>query len=236
MVIPCAGEARRWGDHLGVPKQLVEVDGEPILHRTVRLARAHGAREVFVVARRGDDPAFQVPGAETIAARFSPAFGDSDTYASSRHVWSPSGPTRIILGDVYFTEAAMALIMERDVQGWTWFCRMHRSEITGSPWGEGFAVGFRPEDRGRYFAALCAVTALFQARIIRRTKGWEVARYMGGARGAAVGEHRRHECFVEIDDETNDFDRPVDYEAWMERRRARLAGASCSPPRRASAA
>jgi hypothetical protein len=158
-----------------------------------------------------------------VAARYSPAFGDADAYASSRHLWSATGATRILLGDVYFTEAAMARIMGWDGPAWTWFCRMNRSEITGSPWGEGFAVGFLPDARAPYFSAICAVRGLFEARLIRRTKGWEVARYLGGARGAAVREHVRHPCFVEIDDETNDFDRPIDYEAWHARRQARRA-------------
>lgn len=36
-IVIAAGHATRWGDYRGTPKHLIEVDGEPILHRTVRL-------------------------------------------------------------------------------------------------------------------------------------------------------------------------------------------------------
>jgi CTP:molybdopterin cytidylyltransferase MocA len=44
-IIVAAGESRR----LGQPKQLVLIDGEPLLHRAIRLARESGASPVFVV-------------------------------------------------------------------------------------------------------------------------------------------------------------------------------------------
>ena len=31
------GEGKRWGNYLGIPKHLIEIDGEPIIKRTVRL-------------------------------------------------------------------------------------------------------------------------------------------------------------------------------------------------------
>ena len=39
IVILCAGDATRWGGYLGLPKHLVPIHGEPLLHRTVRLLR-----------------------------------------------------------------------------------------------------------------------------------------------------------------------------------------------------
>ena len=44
-IIVAAGASRR----LGQPKQLVKIDGEPLLHRAIRCARKAGASPVFVV-------------------------------------------------------------------------------------------------------------------------------------------------------------------------------------------
>src|SRR5690606_25765723 len=68
-LILAQGDGKRWqrkdGDYpLGVPKHLVEVDGEPVLHRLIRLLRNRQVTDVVTVGP-GDDR-YRVPGAKLI--------------------------------------------------------------------------------------------------------------------------------------------------------------------------
>ena len=47
----CAGEATRWDSYLGVEKHYAPIEGEPIIERAVRLFKAEGIKDIFVVSR-----------------------------------------------------------------------------------------------------------------------------------------------------------------------------------------
>src|SRR5947209_981132 len=72
VILMCAGRAERWGRHLGVHKHLIQIDGEPLLDRTLRLVRRHTPDvPVIIVAF---DPQYARDGCE----RFEPAHGPID--------------------------------------------------------------------------------------------------------------------------------------------------------------
>lgn len=56
------GEGTRWHNYKGVPKQLIEIDGETILSRMVRLLRAEGvkAENIFICGPYSDPNAKSV--------------------------------------------------------------------------------------------------------------------------------------------------------------------------------
>lgn len=215
VIIPCAGKATRWRNHLGVPKHLIEIDGESLLQRTVRLAKQYGADDIFIIAKRDDDPNYHINGVTTLAANLSPAHFDVDKFRSSTNWWNTECGTRILFGDVYFTEDAMRQIMNPELDGWRWFCRMGKSTVTGHKYGEGFAAGFCARDIDKIMHAMDAVADLRRRDVLVRAAGWELARYMAGARNAELRRHIRYDSFVEVDDETDDFDTPGDYKTWM---------------------
>lgn len=104
VLIPCAGEAGRWGAHLGVPKQLAPVGsgGEPLLGRTLRILRDAGAREVHVLTH---NPAIAaaVRGASVAAPPVRTYL--ADTLRSTRNLWGKR--TLILLGDGYLSETTI---------------------------------------------------------------------------------------------------------------------------------
>ena len=53
------GDGKRWGNYMGVPKQLLEIDGETILHRMVRLLREEGVpkEDIFICGPFEDEEA-----------------------------------------------------------------------------------------------------------------------------------------------------------------------------------
>lgn len=218
VVIIADGSGARWGNHLGIPKHLVEVDGEPIIYRAQRLFAAAGC-EVLVVA---SDPRYATEHGRLVDANHDYArWLDGDKFASSAHHWHPKDRTIVVYGDVYFTEAAVQTITTHEGRDWTLFGRFGPSIITGSKHAEIFAISLHPAHHAEMLAALEHVSDLARRQVIDRCGGWELYRAMNGLRESEC-RHRspqpmlaRH---VVIDDWTEDFDRPHDYHAFMARR------------------
>lgn len=207
-IVLAAGEGTRWGNHLGVPKHLIEIDGEPILHRTVRLLKQH-VDDVIVMAPL--DPRYACHDGRTVPV--APRGLDIDKFYSSVDFWGRDGAGHCLLvyGDCYFTEHAVET-MCGDVDTLTLFCRPGASEITGSPWGEcwGFSI---PKHHVSRFRNHCQRLAGLQALgELPRAGGWELYRSMTGR---PLDQHSVAEHAEVIDDETEDFDYPEDYERWM---------------------
>ncbi len=103
VILPCAGEGERWGQHLGVPKQLAPVGGEALVARTVRLLRARGVESIRILAGAQRE-AFEGMGAEVVVPEERRYL--TDALRSSRDFWGGE-ETVVLLGDVFFTERAL---------------------------------------------------------------------------------------------------------------------------------
>ena len=216
-IIIAAGEAERWGNHMNVPKHLVEIDGEPILHRAVRLLLRNNINNIYVVSK--DDPRYSISGSTQYVADLDyETNGDADKFLSSKNLWNTEGRTIVLLGDVFFSEEGMSTICNNDAESWTLFCREHGSKLTGTPWGECFAQSFYPSDIDDHEEGLEAIAKLHKEKILRGPAGWQHYRWRVGARSKReLRHHSMRDKFVNIDDWTDDFDYPEDYDRFMER-------------------
>lgn len=214
-LIICAGDQTRWDGHLGVPKHLAPLCGEPILHRTVRLARQY-TDDVRVIVKDMGDERYKVPGSRRAAAKLDPGNHDADKFLSSRHLWSKSGRTVILYGGVFFTDSAMAQIFDPAPveDGWHVYCRFDGSQITGAPGGENFAHVIDPEAHEAYEAALHRISRLRREGVIWRNGGWEQYRAMCGLPDDQLLTHKNYGHATVIDDWTEDLDLPGDYDMW----------------------
>jgi len=202
-VIACNGDATRWANHLGVPKHLAPAGGEPLLYRTVRQALVHGD-EVHVMAPAGDGR-YDVPGAIV----HTPGPTKSE-YASTRPWWSTQGRTVLLLGDVYFTDAAMATIGTQAGRRYWCFGRHGKSHHTGKPYGEIFAVSWWPGQIDIIDQHLAHCQGLLDSGQSNRPIGWLLLRSI---QHTPLTKHIvSRPWFVEIDDLTDDLDHPADYD------------------------
>lgn len=225
VLIVCGGRGDRWNNYLGVPKQLAPIEGEPLLARTVRQVRARGL--IPAVVAQPHDNRFNVAGAAVAWAEPSPDLGGAARYWDSRDVWSLRSRTVILHGDVWFSDEALERILTFD-DGWTCFARLNANRLTHKPTGELFGVSFSPADIGDFERAILRAAQLWQEGVISRCIGFEIWRAMQGLPDAEVRgstPYRNVGRCVEIDDWTDDLDRPHDYERFT---RAR-AGLDCSP-------
>jgi hypothetical protein len=218
-IVLCAGEATRWAGYLGTPKHLIVIEGERLLDRLVRLLSERGVDDIHVVVK-GFDKRYEVDGASCYLANINyEKNADADKFLSSKELWSQSGRTIVFYGDCYFSEDAIDRILGEHRRDWVLFCRPGRSKITGSQWGECFAQSFYPESLDEHEAALHKVADLYKMKVIGRCGGWEHYRVMAGLPDEKVGLPIMKGRFVEINDWTEDFDFPSDYDGWVKRRK-----------------
>lgn len=204
VIVAAAGPQTKWGGHRGVPSHLVPVDGDPLLHRTVAQARRH-SDDVHVTGPPGDDR-YAVAG----AAWHERDTGHPSEYHSTRDLWSDETRTVLLYGDVYFTDAAITTIMGDTGRTFKAFGRTGRSRYTGCRYGELFAASWWPEDHATVDRHLDVALSQRAGGTTRRPVCWLLLNSIQGR----PPKNRRHSSrfWVEIDDLTEDFDFPADYD------------------------
>jgi hypothetical protein len=208
-LILCAGDGERWGDYQGFPKHLIKIEGERLIDRTIRLIKKYSPKtEIVVVA---NDKRYSIEGTELYKPALNPNNLGSDNWLSSLPKWNKEARTYFVLGDVWFSENAIKRIFEEDPSNeWKFYGREGRSRFTGKTWEEWFCMSFMPKHHDFVEKTLRTLIDLVNTSQITRAGGWEFYREM---KKSASGNH-----FVVIDDFTEDFDFPIDYDRWIEHR------------------
>lgn len=211
-IILAAGEGGRWGDYLGVPKHLIPIKGEPLVHRTQRMLEERGVSDIVVMTKPELASAYVIGSSRT----GTPARVDRDWVQEmepSRGYWATDSRTLLLYGDCYFTDEIMDALVREDAEDWKVFARHDGSEHTGKQYGEMFGWVFRPEHHDELDRAREAAIAAVESGAWNRCLGWEVHRI-------ACGQDPWHHDwsdpvhFVEWDDATDDFDYPLDWDVW----------------------
>ena len=194
-VIVAGGEARRWENYGGVAKHFIEIDGERLIDRTIRQSSALFDRTVAVVPESNYVSGVDL---EIIAPEETRAL-EPWKILSSKEEWS-SGQTTLLYGDVYFTDSAIKKIAAAEAK-LAFLMRWKKSDRTGKPYGEIYAISFT---RSMHEQIIAAMEDFTPDPSIPARAGWHLLHRLWSAA-----------TMVEIDDETEDFDNPEDYERWM---------------------
>lgn len=103
-VIMANGKGTRWGDHLGVPKQLIQMHGETLLERVTRQLHEQDPEAQVVISSA--NPSMETPG----ATRYEP---EHNSIELDRFVPEliEDGVT-FLYGDTFYTDAALARILQ----------------------------------------------------------------------------------------------------------------------------
>jgi len=220
VIIPCAGEGDRWNMYRGTPKQLIQIEGQTLLERTVGLCREMGVTDIWVIALPNSEVqkvAVQLGVGAVPKCQHSYPVG-IDKVMSSDYLWH--GTTVVLFGDVFFTKEAIKTILtgERNTPV-TFYGRLHGSEITGKNGPEIYGLRFDPEGYELLKAHCEYIRWSIQAGYI----DWRKDVIQTVLASMATHTYEKDGCesseyFVMIDDWTEDFDRPKDYILWMKNR------------------
>jgi hypothetical protein len=216
VLIISGGSGERWGNYLGLPKQLVPINGEVLIERTIRQLRELGVKDISII-KESDCKLFDcldVPKLDI--TRRNDLHGDIDKLLSSRDYWNKEGKTILLLGDVYFTDEALKTIITHEGRDWYQYGRLGPNSITGKKWNENFAFSMYPEHHEQLYEAGVESFRLLSEKLIRRNTMAQCYRVMAGKNGSDADYRGQPQedlgNFVVIDDLTDDWDYPKDYE------------------------
>ena len=215
VTIMAAGKGTRWGDHLGTKKHFIEIEGEKILNRTVRLIKEYDpAINVNIL---GPDETYKIAGANLVIADPS----KEDKFTSSMDCWSTTERNIIIWGDVWFSEEAMKTILGDEEKDWRLFARFDRSVMNGKVYGECFAISFYPNDADLFAQHIKRVQEAYNGGKgeLMQDGGWAIYSSILGYELKDRPKRRINYILINIDDFTDDFDKPEDLETWLEARK-----------------
>lgn len=146
-----------------VPRQLVEIGGERVLDRTIRLLRSNGVSDISITAT---DKAFNDCGVPVIK------YDSKGTWVNC--FYPTDKPVCYIFGDVYFSPDAIKKIVETDTDSVEFFASAPPFDSRYQKvWGEPFA--FKVKDQAYFRSCIEEVKELDRQRKFNRDPiAWEV--------------------------------------------------------------
>lgn len=182
-IIMCGGDLHGWD----APRQLSEINGEPIIARTVRLLRENGIDDIAITA---NDNRFR---------EFAPVL-DYDSSGTWVNCFMPTEtPVCYLMGDVVFSPDAIKTIVETETDGIQMFgSAPPYSPDYIKPWEESFA--FKVWDT-KWFSDAVKVVKANKSLFAREPLAWELWQFIN-ARDFNTVEHN----YIAINDYTCDVD------------------------------
>lgn len=198
---------------LGVPRQLLKINGEVLVERTIRLLKDNGVNDIIITAR---DKRFD----NLDAIRYEPINNDYD-YATGKGYWLNAFPFELlnepvcfIWGDVYFSENAIKTIVETETDSTLFFCSYenHHPKYI-KEWDEPFA--YKVVNTELFKNSIIKTKKLYDDKVTwRHPIVWELYRVIHNQN---VNEHKMTTDYVAINDESCDIDCLKDLELLKER-------------------
>ena len=209
-IIACSGKATRWNNYLNSNKHLIKIGNETLLDRTIRLINKFDSNcEICIFAfdeeYKRDETLLCKP---TLLPR-----EEHSKYPAifmTREFWNPTGNTIVLFGDVFYTTNSMKIIYENKNK-LNFFGRENGSAITGKTYGELFAISFNKYDQTPILHYLKILELKFKTNKINRFVTWELYKIINNIK---LTDHKIKNHFIEINDFTDDFDLPIDYDIW----------------------
>ena len=202
-IIMCGGKYSRWK----TPRQLLKIQGEPIVARTIRLLKSEGVRDIAISTNDSRFAGFGVP----ILKHKNNMKVDTSKHVTGAWVeafFPMDEPACYLMGDVVFSQAAIRTIVQTETDSIRFFASVPPfSPLYIKEWGEPFA--FKVADQRRFRAAIDFVAANVDTGIFcRHPIAWELWQVINGK---DVQEIDDREINV-INDFTCDVDCPADIE------------------------
>lgn len=189
-VIMADGKGTRWANYMGLPKHLVEVNGEPIIARTVRLLNSmtNGKAEVIITSH---DERYEFEG----STRHEPLNNNLEIDRFTEELIE--NDTCFLYGDTYYTESSLVEILQKEVTDIVFFGNSKS------------IVAVKIKDAGLFEKHVSNVKTLFLEGKIEKCVGWQVYQSVTGqdlTKKAVLGEK-----FVLLDSQTTDINTPEEY-------------------------
>ena len=205
-IIMCGGQYDKWDK----PKQLVEVGGEPLVARTIRLLRECGVEDIAISTTHSGFSDFGVP----VLLHNNPyRLGLNQDYNDWLSAFYPiTEPTCFIFGDVVFSKYAIQTIVETETDDIEFFASAEPlADIYPKKWAEPFA--YKVVNIQKFFACIeKAKQYEKEGRFYRKPVSWELWQVIKGTPLGVV----KYDNYTAINDWSCDIDSPEDIKLFKE--------------------
>lgn len=191
-VIMANGQGSRWKMFQGIPKHLIEIDGETLLQRTTRLVREIDSDAEVIISSANSDCVADG------ATRYEPKRNELEV---DRFVPELMCDDMVFLyGDTFYTEDVIRAIYDAPTRSLMFFGN------------EKSIVAIKVHDADAMRVNFDKVRKDYISGKIDACKGWQVYHsYIEGEHGVQVTKvHEVGPDFVIVEDETGDFNSPGD--------------------------
>lgn len=135
-IIMCGGRYRQWD----TPRQLIEIKGEPVVARTIRLLRENGVKNIAISTNNDAFARFGVPLLKHQNSYDAAGYNNFTGYWCDAF-YPTSEPACYLFGDVVFSPEAIRTIVETETDDIEFFASAPPfSPRYLKPWAEPFAL------------------------------------------------------------------------------------------------
>lgn len=206
-IIMCGGKYGR------TPKQLLEVMGEVIVKRTIRLLKAFGVpRDNILIS--SNDWRFDRLGVKRVVHANEYIYGHEETHMWLQAFYPMTEPVCYIFGDVYFSENAIRQIVQTETESIQFFASAPPfADNYYKTWAEPFA--FKVQDTKLFFEKIEECHRLdLEGKFHREAVSWELWQVIKGTELDVIdytNYHAINDYTCDIDDanEVREFERQV---------------------------
>ena len=187
-IIMADGKGTRWNNYNDIPKHFAEVNGEPIIVRTVRLLNEMDGDASVVVTSH--DPRYDIPG----SVRHEPLNNVLEIDRFTEELIEDN--ICFLYGDTYYSEEALRTITAMETEDMEFFGNSKS------------IVAIKVRDGELFRKHVARVRKLYLEGAIKKCIGWQVYQSFTGLpfEEKIIGPN-----FTVLDDDTEDFNTPEEY-------------------------
>ena len=200
-IIMAGGTYNKWEK----PRHLIEVNGEPLIVRTIRLLREYGVTDIAISTNSDYFDNLGVPILNHENTYIIPVEGDLKG-AWLNAFYPVDEPVCYVFGDVFFSPEAIKTIVETETDSIQFFASAPPfTEEYIKPWAEPFA--YKVVDTKRFFECIEKTKEYKeQGKFYRDPLAWELWQVIKNTELAVID----YTNYVVINDYTCDIDYPTD--------------------------
>ena len=187
-IIMADGKGTRWQNYNDIPKHLIEIGGETLLGRTVRLLRENDPESEVIITSH--DARYEIEG----AVRYEPKNNNLEIDRFTEELIADG--VCFLYGDTYYSEEAACTIAETEAEDILFFGNTKA------------IVAIQVADGGLFKRHVDRVRQLYLDGKIEKCIGWQVYQSF---MGLPFGEKKIDAKYVLLKDGTEDFNSPEDY-------------------------
>lgn len=185
-----------------IPRQLTEINGEPIIKRTIRLLKENGINDIIVTSH---DKRFDNLGATRYEPKHNDYNGKERTgyWLNAFPIELLNEPITFLFGDVYYSKKAIKKIVETEAKDNLFFCTYQNHSCRYIKHHDE-PLAYKVVDYETFKEHIKRVKTLKdEGKCCREPIVWELYRSLNGLN---INEHKMTKNYVAINDESCDID------------------------------